>query len=72
MNRLVVFLPALMGCVCLAPRGASAQTLAPITLNPPDTTRGLPLMTAVAVRASPTEWSDRPLSLQDLSDQPAR
>jgi len=54
--------------VFLAPCGLSAQDLEAIKLNPPDKTRGLPFMEALSVKASATEWSDRDLSLQDLSD----
>ncbi len=52
----------------LVPPGLSAQALESIKLNPPDTARGHPFMTAVSVKASATEWSSRDLSLQDLSD----
>jgi SagB-type dehydrogenase family enzyme len=45
-----------------------AQDLNPITLNPPDLKRGLPVMQAFSLRASATEFSDKKLSLQDLSD----
>ena len=41
---------------------------AAIKLNPPDTTRGLPFMKTLAVKASVREWSAKDLSLQDLSD----
>lgn len=44
------------------------QELKPIKLNPPDKKRGLPLMEALAVRASVVDWSEKELSLQDLSD----
>lgn len=37
-------------------------------LNEPDKTRGLPFMEALSVKASAQEWSERELSLQDLSD----
>ena len=46
----------------------SAQESDIITLNPPDKTRGLPFMETLSVKASATEWSDRHLSLRDLSD----
>lgn len=46
----------------------SAQELASIELSPPDKTRGLPFMQALAVKASATEWSSQELSAQDLSD----
>lgn len=39
-----------------------------IKLNPPDKKRGLPLMEALSVKASVREFSDKELSLQDLSD----
>ena len=42
--------------------------LATIRLNEPSKKRGLPFMEALAVKASAVEWSDRDLSLQDLSD----
>jgi SagB-type dehydrogenase family enzyme len=45
-----------------------AQELKPITLNPPDLKRGLPVMEAFSLRASETDFSDKKLSLQDLSD----
>ncbi len=48
--------------------GLAAEDLAPIKLNPPSLKRGLPLMEALAVRASVREFADRDLSLQDLSD----
>lgn len=46
----------------------SAQELNTIKLNQPDLSRGLPFMEALSVKASATEWSDKELSLQDLSD----
>lgn len=45
-----------------------AQELTSIKLNNPDINRGLPVMRALATRASAREWSDQKLSLQDLSD----
>ena len=45
-----------------------AAELLPIKLNPPNLKRGLPLMEALAVRASAREYSEKDLSLQDLSD----
>jgi SagB-type dehydrogenase family enzyme len=39
-----------------------------IKLNKPDMSRGLPVMQALAARASAKEWSDRAPDLQDLSD----
>jgi hypothetical protein len=50
----------------------SAMTLAAelqtIKLNEPNKKRGLPFMETLSVKASAHEWSDRELSLQDLSD----
>ncbi|UCG89396.1 MAG: nitroreductase family protein [Gemmatimonadota bacterium] len=48
--------------------GLLAQELESIKLNPPDLARGHPFMEALSVKASASEWSDRDLSLQDLSD----
>lgn len=45
-----------------------AQDLKSIALNPPDLTRGLPVMEAFSLRASSTQFSDKKLSIQDLSD----
>lgn len=45
-----------------------AQELKPVTLNTPDLKRGLPVMEAFSLRASSTQFSDKILSLQDLSD----
>jgi nitroreductase len=42
--------------------------LKPIKLNEPDQKRGLPFMETLAVKASAQEWSEKDLSLQDLSD----
>ena len=39
-----------------------------IKLNEPNKERGFPFMETLSVRASAREWSDRDLSLQDLSD----
>lgn len=45
-----------------------AEELQAIKLNPPNLKRGLPFMEALAVRASAREYSEKDLSLQDLSD----
>jgi SagB-type dehydrogenase family enzyme len=45
-----------------------AQELKPILLNAPDLKRGLPVMEAFSLRASNTDFSDKKLSLRDLSD----
>ncbi|MCJ7813080.1 SagB/ThcOx family dehydrogenase [bacterium] len=46
----------------------SSQGLETIKLNQPDKKRGLPFMETLSVKASATEWSEKELSLQDLSD----
>ena len=47
---------------------SQAQESKTIKLNEPNKKRGLPVMEALSVRASVREWSDKELSLQDLSD----
>jgi hypothetical protein len=47
---------------------ANETTSSMIKLNKPDTTGGLPVMQALANRASAHEWSDKALPLQDLSN----
>lgn len=47
---------------------AQAPELKTIKLNEPNKTRGLPVMQALALRASVREWSDKDLTAQDLSD----
>lgn len=47
---------------------AADSPLASIQLDPADTGRGLPVMQALAVRASVRTWSTEPLSQRDLSD----
>jgi len=47
---------------------AWAQELKTIKLNEPNKKRGLPVMEALSIRASVRDWSDKELSLQDLSD----
>jgi len=61
---------ALLGALLLLPvlSWAQAQDLKTIKLNEPNKKRGLPVTEALSVRASVREWSDRELSLQDLSD----
>ena len=46
----------------------AAQESKTIILNPPDLTRGLPVMTALSLRASATEFDTTSLNLQDISD----
>jgi len=61
---------SLLGALLLLPvlSLAQAQDLKTIKLNEPNKKRGLPVMEALSVRASVREWSDKELSLQDLSD----
>lgn len=49
-------------------KGPRAQDLKPITLPPPRTEGGIPLMQALKARRSVREYSDRPIPLQTLSD----
>jgi nitroreductase len=60
----------LLGALLLGPvlSWGQPQELKTIKLNEPNKTRGLPVMEAFALRASVREWSDKDLSLQDLSD----
>ncbi len=48
--------------------GTPAAELQAVKLNPPNLKRGLPFMEALAARASAREFSEKELSLQDLSD----
>jgi nitroreductase len=61
---------SLLGTLLLLPvlSWAQAQDLKTIKLNEPNKKRGLPVMEALSVRASVREWSDKEVSLQDLSD----
>ncbi len=61
---LVIFALILFVIPCF---GEDAE-LKTIKLNNPDKKRGLPFMETLSVKASALEWSDRNLSLQDLSD----
>ena len=62
-TTLVIATAAMMIC------SANAQNdLAPITLNAPDLNRPASLMQAFSKRASNTNYADRALSLQDMSD----
>jgi nitroreductase len=61
--KIITILPALfLSCSLFG------QELKPVTLNPPDLKRGLTVMEAFSLRASNTDFNDRKLSLQDLSD----
>jgi hypothetical protein len=52
----------------LLPGLSLTQESRTIKLNEPNKQRGLPFMEALSVKPSAQEWSDRELSLQDLSD----
>ena len=45
-----------------------AQELSPIKLISPDKKRGLPVMEALSLRSSVKEWSDKKITIGDLSD----
>ena len=63
MKKFIAYL-CLAAIVC----SSYAQDEKTIILNPPDLTRGLPVMTALSLRASATEFDTTSLSLQDMSD----
>lgn len=64
-----LFFIALTVCFCVGAMGQNAaHNLQPIQLNAPDLNRGETIMQAFSKRQSTREFSDRPLSLQDLSD----
>lgn len=60
----------LLGALLVVPvlTWGQAQDLKTIKLNEPNKKRGLPFMEALSVKASVRDWSDRDISLQDLSD----
>ncbi len=62
------FLSLFVGFMILFPLSILTQELKPIKLNEPNKKRGLSVMEALSVRASVTEWSEKELSLQELSD----
>jgi len=64
-SRLTVFL---LVSLLLTPLFLSAQNPKTIKLNEPNKKRGLPVMEALAVRASASQWFTQDLSAQDLSD----
>ncbi|MFA4863428.1 MAG: nitroreductase family protein, partial [Bacteroidales bacterium] len=55
-------------CFAIIVNSMAAQESKTIILNPPDTTRGLPVMKALSLRASSSEFDTTSLSLQDMSD----
>lgn len=67
-DKMLLRLVVVAAVVLSLPRWVPAAELQALKLNPPDKKRGLPVMEALSVKASAVEWSDRELSLQDLSD----
>lgn len=63
MKKIIIF-----ASIAIALNTLYAQDTKTIILNPPDLTRGLPLMTALSLRASATEFDTTSLNLQDMSD----
>jgi nitroreductase len=62
-------IPAVIATLLMAlSASASGNAPAVIKLDKPDLSRGLPVMQALEKRASATEWSDKAISLKDLSD----
>jgi SagB-type dehydrogenase family enzyme len=55
-------------CIAIIINYLSAQTPRTIILNAPDTTRGLPVMKALSLRASANDFDTTSLKLQDMSD----
>jgi hypothetical protein len=55
-------------CLAIIATSLLAQGTKVIVLKAPDTTRGLPVMKALSLRASATKWDTATLKLQDLSD----
>ncbi len=63
MKKIILF-----ASIAIALNTLNAQDSKTINLKPPDLTRGLPVMTALSVRASATGFDTTGLSLQDMSD----
>lgn len=68
MRRLPVFAFALVTALVAASTAALAQDQKPITLPPPVTDGGTPLMQALKARRSTREFAAQPLPLQALSN----
>jgi nitroreductase len=58
----------LFASAALAATPSSAQELKPVDLPAPRTEGGMPLMSALKLRHSTREYSDKPIALQTLSD----
>jgi SagB-type dehydrogenase family enzyme len=63
MKKIIIF-----ASIAIALNTLYAQESKTIWLNPPDLTRGLPVMTALSLRASATEFDTTSLNLRDMSD----
>lgn len=63
MKKIILF-----ASIAIALNTLYAQNSKTILLNPPDLTRGLPVMTALSLRASATGFDTTGLNLQDMSD----
>ncbi len=63
MKKIIAYL-SFASIVC----SMAAQDAKTIILNPPDLTRGFPVMTALSLRASATGFDTTSLNLQDMSD----
>jgi SagB-type dehydrogenase family enzyme len=63
MKRIIVIF-----CIGIIVNSLCAQTSGTIVLNPPNKTRGLPLMKALSLRASAKDFDTASLKLQDMSD----
>jgi SagB-type dehydrogenase family enzyme len=63
MNRIIILLLLLFAGI-----SSMGQTTKSISLNPPDTNRGLPVMKALKNRASASKYDTAMLKLQDISD----
>jgi hypothetical protein len=68
MNTALYRILILAAMVVSMPVCIVAGELKTIKLNEPNKKRGLPFMETLSVKASAVEWSDKELSLQDLSD----
>ena len=63
MKKIIAYL-----CFAAIVGSMPAQDAKSIILNPPDLTRGLPVMQALSLRASATDFDTTSLNLQDMSD----
>lgn len=64
----LLFVPVLSWARAQESKTVKFEDLKTVKLNEPNKKRGLPVMEAFSLRASVREWSDKDVSLQDLSD----